>query len=102
MPDLVTLDEVKAHLRIDDDDFNGALQLLIGAASELVLDFMQAAPGQFVDVQTVPRQVKVAVMVLVGIYSRNPDDLGAGAFEDGRLPPVIRASLRGLRRPVVV
>lgn len=106
MPDLVDLDEAKKMLRIEGEDDNAALALLISAASASVLTYLKTAADPFVGADgnlkgEVPAQVKVATLLLVGMLRRNPDNDVERAFEPGYLPVPVMSLLYPLRTPTL-
>ncbi len=70
---MVTLDELKAHLRIETDDENDYLGTLLRMAEASVTDFC----GQSFSV--VPEPVRLAVLLFAGYHyaHRENDDLAA-------------------------
>lgn len=60
-PDIVTLTEAKAYLRVDADDEDDLLHLLIGAATEAAL---QLADG-YDPAEEAPLTLKLAILVHV-------------------------------------
>ena len=93
MTPFVTLDEVKARLRIDAGDDDATLTSLIDEASSAVADYMKYVDGD------VPPRVKAATIMLVGILYNKPDSDSDGLFEGGSLPGPVRALLS--RKPTM-
>lgn len=83
MTDLVTLAEAKLHLRIDHDDEDAAIAMMIAAASEAVSDVVAA-----VDPDEIPARIKLAVLARVAIMFDNRDSLEAGKGELPMLTPL--------------
>ena len=65
---IVTVDEVKTHLRIEDDDEDMYLESLIAQAQAVAEDFCRT---QFSE--AVPEPVRLAVLLMVGFYYENRD-----------------------------
>ena len=65
---IVTLEEVKTHLRIQHDEENGYLQSLIAQAQAAAMDFCRV---EFSDVA--PEPVRLAVLLFVGFHYENRD-----------------------------
>lgn len=66
---IVTIDEVKAHLRIEDDDEDGYLENLIAQAQAVAEDFCRT---QFSE--AAPEPVRLAVLLFVSHYFENRDN----------------------------
>jgi hypothetical protein len=107
MTQLVTLEEVKQGLRVDSNDDNNLLTLLIGAASNAVINYLKSQAAELFDLETaqnnspqdanVPDEVKQATILLVDYYYR-------GDYENadpGYLPPPVMALLYPLRDPAI-
>ena len=65
---IVTIDEVKAHLRIEDDDEDDYLESLIAQAQAVAEDFCRT---QFSE--AAPEPVRLAVLLFVSHYYENRD-----------------------------
>lgn len=100
---LVTLEETKLALRIDGDDYDDAIEVLIAAASEAVADYLKVSTDDLVDSggDAIEARVKWATIVLVGYYLRNPDADPDEEFERGYLPKPITALLYPMRDPTL-
>ena len=68
---IVTLCEVKAHLRIDHDAEDAYLESLIRQAQAVAEDFCRTAFAEFV-----PEPVRLAVLLFVSYYYENRDSPG--------------------------
>ena len=66
---IVTIDEVKAHLRIEDDDEDDYLENLIAQAQAVAEDFCRT---QFSE--AAPEPVRLAVLLFVSHYYENRDN----------------------------
>lgn len=66
---IVTVDEVKTHLRIEDDDEDMYLESLIAQAQAVAEDFCLT---QFSE--AVPEPVRLAVLLFVSHYYENRDN----------------------------
>lgn len=105
---LVSVDEVKAMLRLDGDDADELLILLIPAASGAVLNYLKTGADAFTDSNgtvtdpnAVPFEVRAATVLMVGHLMRNPDNNVENAFERGYLPMPVTALLYPLRDPAL-
>ena len=66
---IVTVDEVKTHLRIEDDDEDMYLESLISQAQAVAEDFCRT---QFSE--AAPEPVRLAVLLFVSHYYENRDN----------------------------
>lgn len=111
MTALVTLEEVKAGLRIETDEDDAMLQLLIGAASESVINYLKAQAAELFDLDAaqgnspedadVPDVIKNATIYLTGVYYRNRDGDTDKNFEPGYMPGPVISMLYPLRDPAL-
>lgn len=115
LPDLVTIEEAAAHLRLPDilvlsadDRDRDDLELKIEAATDLVLNHIWRDDDDWVDTMiawtatTVPRQVKAAILVQLGeLYRFRGDDPPdtTPKREHGFLSPQVTAYLHRYRTP---
>lgn len=67
---IVTVDEVKAHLRIEDDDEDEYIESLIQQAQAVAEDYCRVS---FADMDTVAQPVRLAVLLFVSHYYENRD-----------------------------
>lgn len=102
MANLVSLEEVKHGLRIDADDDDAHLNLLISAASGRVKAYLDVRADEVIDKNGVTNdgRVKTATIMLVGYYYRNPDQDPDGDFDVGMLPKPVSSLLYQLRDPI--
>lgn len=78
---ILTVDEVKAHLRIEDDDENTLIERLIAQSQAAAENFCRVTfggtttdeEGNEIEVE-VPGPVKLAVMLMVSHYFENRDN----------------------------
>lgn len=112
MIELVTLDQVKARLKVDGnvDDLN--LQGLIYGASRMVLNYLNLTESAYLNsdftmdlnsdtlaYDEVPEEVQVATILLIGYLYRNPDGAESEGWEHGYLPVPVVSILYPLRTP---
>ena len=69
---ILTVNEVKIHLRIEDDDEDAYLESLIAQAQAVAEDFCRVSFEA--DYDTVPEPVRLAVMLMVSHYYENRDN----------------------------
>lgn len=114
---LVTLEQVKAHLRIDTEDGDADLSLKVEAASSLVVDYLKDfeyaafdSAGVILDstgdpVDVLPK-VQAATLLLVGFLHRERDGSNEyavpSAWGYGYLPHGVVSLLYNLRPPTVI
>lgn len=107
MAELVTLAEVKLALRIDNDDEDTNISLLIKAASGAVIRYLKSAAEAFVgengavDFDAMPDEVRSATILLVGRLYKDPDGDPDKDFQHGYLPMPVVSLLYPLRDPAV-
>lgn len=66
---LVTLEQAKRHLRLEDDDEDIDLDEKIDQASEIVLDYLKRSESSWEDPEFVPRPIQAAtLLVLLALY----------------------------------
>lgn len=106
---LVTLQQVKEVLRIDEDDDDAMLTLMIGAASRRVIQHLKGQASVVLDLDSggdpvsggVPDDVALATIMLVGYFFKNQDQDPEGDFQLGKLPLPVKAILYMLRDPTI-
>ena len=90
---MLTLEEVKAHLRYDSDDNDAALQIMLDAAEQAIKTHCD--PNQ--DLNTAA--IKQAALLLIGYWDNNRN---AEQGNDWYLPQPVLALLTPYRTPVAV
>ncbi|WP_439444445.1 head-tail connector protein [Xanthomonas translucens pv. translucens] len=108
---LVTVEQARMRLRIDDDFDNDDLELMIEGASAAVITYLKSAVNKWIadgklilDAEgkpLLPPQVLQAVLVLVGIFYKDRDEDPEGLYEMGYLPKPVTALLYPLRDPAI-
>lgn len=84
MAEIVTLEEAKAHMRVDFPDDDVLIGMLIAAATEAVLDVASAWDG----VGAAPVRLKLAVLTRVSLMFDNRESVEAAAGELPMLTPL--------------
>lgn len=84
MADLVDLDEAKAFLRVEGDDEDATIMLMIAAASDAVRDVASDWDGT----GDTPARVKLAVLGRVASMFDARDNMDAAKGEDRLLLPL--------------
>jgi hypothetical protein len=77
---LVTVDQVNAALRldlVDDDERTPDIELKIGQAEDIVLDFIQPKPDPEWNAETVPARVTAAVIMTVACLLDDSEESAA-------------------------
>lgn len=118
MRDLLTLEQAKRHLYVDDDidssegsPHDAEIAEKIAEASALILDYL-GSEASFLDsdeevevdsegVPQIPASVRAAAKLMLGYLFTNRDENPGGAFESGWLPVPVIACLRTHRTPTV-
>lgn len=113
MIELVTLAEVKAHVRMDHDLDDADLTLKIQGASEIIVSYLKDgalvfldSSGDFLAIDSngngvVPARVKIATLALVGILARDRDGQEMEKWSHGFLPYSVTSLLYDMRDPAV-
>jgi len=113
MIELVTLAEVKAHVRMDHALDDADLTLKIQGASAVILAYLKDgaltftdSSGNFLDFDSqgepvVPPQVKLATLALVGILARDRDGQEMEKWQHGFLPYPVTSLIYMMRDPAV-
>lgn len=109
---LVSLEQTKQMLRVDTDDDDALLVMLISASSRAVVRYLKGQASTVLGIDSPPdsppndlsvlnEDVAVATIMLVGHFYRNPDNDTEAAFDRGYLPKPVTALLYPLRDPAV-
>ncbi|PPC63918.1 DNA-packaging protein [Pantoea sp. ICBG 1758] len=105
----VTLDEAKAHLRIDQTAGDDELQQKIYSASAAILDYIQSSRDLLVDDNGAVIEgtneldrVKMATLLLIGILDRVRNGEEETTYHQGYLPFTVTSLIYSLRKPTIV
>lgn len=102
---LVTKEQVKAALRIEDADADADVELKITQAEDIILDFVQPKPDPVWTADSVPPRVTAAIILVVGyLYDDSPEAQEALAGLSGAAngkPSAATALLWRLRDPTL-
>lgn len=108
MIELVTLQQAKAHLRIDEDDGDSDLKLKIQAGSAAILGYVQGSrelivtsAGDLIDGEPLLR-VQTALLMLLGWMDRNRGGEEEEKLRQGELPFSVTMLIYDLRRPTII
>lgn len=108
MIELVTLDEAKMHLRIDEDYGDSDLTLKIQGGSAALLAYIQgsrdkvvAENGDLIDGEALTR-MKTALLVLLGYLDRNRGGEEEEKLKQGELPWSVSMLIYDLRLPTIM
>ncbi|WP_277971754.1 head-tail connector protein [Pantoea agglomerans] len=108
MIELVTLEQAKDHLRVDDDAGDSDLTLKIQSGSAAVLSYIQGSRELVVDesgglIEGEPlKRVQTALLVLLGYLDRNRNGEDADKLAQGELPFSVTMLIYDLRRPTII
>lgn len=95
---IVTIDEVKLHLRYDTDDNDSNLSIYIKAAENAVLNYVT---DEFEN-NAYPDAVKQAVLLMVGMFDTDREPSKDSPITDNYLPAPVRALLYPYRTPTAI
>lgn len=109
---LVSIEQAKQALHIDGSADDATIEMWVAASSLAVVKYLKGEAGDFLgidsppnsppnDLSTVDPRVVAAVIMLTGIFYREPDGDEARDFAYGRLPAKVSAMLYPLRVPTV-
>jgi hypothetical protein len=98
--DLVTTDEARAALRLDDDFPDLTIQLAVTNASDSVMTYLKRT-DPYSDEDPVPPNVKQATLLLAGIFLRDPDGVESQSWAQGYLPWAVCNLLHQRRDPAM-
>jgi hypothetical protein len=113
---LVSLVEAKRHLRVDDDGSAGwpgdaDLELKIASASVAILGYIAQSDPPFLDSSGapfldsagdpigIPEDIKLATLLLVGIYDNNRNGEWGNDWDPRYLPPAVLSLVYPYRMP---
>lgn len=108
MIELVTLEEVKEHLRVDGEADDGEFTRMIQGASATLLRWIQGSRSLVVDDNgkliegEALSQMKNAAFALIGWMDRNRSGEDEEKLQQGYLPFSVTLHIYDLRRPTVV
>ncbi|MCG7403016.1 head-tail connector protein [Caballeronia zhejiangensis] len=98
--DLVTIDEARAALRLDEDFPDLTIQIAVTSASDSVVQYLKLK-APYTDENPPPPNVKQATLLLTGIFLRDPDGVEAQTWEQGYLPWAVCNLLHQRRDPAM-
>ncbi|WP_058911880.1 head-tail connector protein [Entomohabitans teleogrylli] len=108
MIELVSLEEAKMHLRIDDDYGDSDLTMKIQGGSAAILAYIQGSRERVVDaagnliVGEPLTRVQTALLVLLGYMDRNRGGEEEEKLKQGELPFSVSMLIYDLRRPTII
>lgn len=108
MIELVTLEQAREHLRIDDDAGDADLTLKIQAGSAALLSYIQGSRDKVVDdsgklIEGEPlKRMQTALLVLLGYLDRNRNGEEEEKLMQGELPFSVTMLIYDLRLPTII
>lgn len=109
MIELVSLEQAKAHLRIDDDYGDDDLTLKIQGGSAAILAYIQGSRdlivgenGAVIQNTEALTRVQNALLVLLGYMDRNRGGEEEDKLQQGYLPFAVTMLIYDLREPSVI
>lgn len=111
-PKFVTIDQVKARLRIDNEDEDDDITLMIEQATAVITAYLkipdayQDSAGQipldsYGDPIGVPREVQLSTLILIGYLYRDRDGADMAQWQQGYLPWQVTVPIYHLRDPAI-
>ncbi|CAM3922774.1 MULTISPECIES: head-tail connector protein [Klebsiella pneumoniae complex] len=108
MIELVTLQQAKEHLRIDEGAGDDDLELKIQSGSAVLLSYIQgsrelvvSSDGNLIEGETLKR-VQGALLILLGYLDRNRNGEEEEKLKQGELPLSVTMLIYDLRRPTII
>jgi len=95
---IVTIDQVREHLRYDTEDNDPMLEMYIKAAENAVLNYVTDT----FENNVYPDDIKHAVLLMVGMFDREREPSKESSIIDNYLPPAVRALLYPYRTPTAI
>lgn len=95
---IVTLEEVKEHLRYDDDSNDNNLEIYRKAAESAVLRYTDEAHHEL----PYPEEFRLAVLVYVGYYDKHRNAESDTPVNGNFMPQPVQALLFPYRTPTAV
>ncbi|WP_291370115.1 MULTISPECIES: head-tail connector protein [unclassified Acinetobacter] len=95
---IVTIDQVREHLRYDTEDNDPMLEMYIKSAENAVLNYVTDT----FENNVYPDDVKHAVLLMVGMFDREREPSKESSIIDNYLPPAVRALLYPYRTPTAI
>lgn len=109
MIELVTLEEIKEHLRDDGNANDAEYTLLNQAGSSAIIAFIQGnrhrvidEDGNVIEDSPILARLKVALLVLIGWLDRNRGGEDEEKLMQGYLPASVSLLIYDLRRPTII
>ncbi|MBV2177331.1 head-tail connector protein [Klebsiella aerogenes] len=108
MIELVTLEQAKEHLRIDDDAADDDIKLKIQSGSAALLSYIQGSRELVVNSSGVLtegeplKRVQGALLILLGYLDRNRGGEEEEKLKQGELPLSVTMLIYDLRRPTII
>lgn len=100
---LFSLDQGKAHLRVDHDDEDADISLKINAASSIVMNYLKLPLDHYQntagEVVNVPFEVIAAAQIMLGYIFKDRDAAEMDKWQHGYLPFTVTSLLYPLRDP---
>ena len=98
-PPLATVEQARLRLRLDEDFPQADIELAIAGASEAVMAYLKRPTNYIEGTDPAPPQVTNAVLLLTGMFIRDPDGVEAHQWQLGFLPMAVQSLVYQLRDP---
>ena len=98
--EIVSIEQAKEWLRIDGTAMDADVELAVAGATASVYAYLKR-PGPYTEEDPAPDNVRQAVVLLAGMFIRDPDIADAASWQAGYLPAPIVSILYPLRDPAL-
>jgi hypothetical protein len=97
---IVSIDQAKLWLRVDGTAMDADIELAIAGATASIYTYLKR-PAPYSESDPAPANVVQAIVLLAGMFIRDPDIADAASWQAGYLPAPIVSILYPLRDPAL-
>ncbi|MBN3756064.1 phage gp6-like head-tail connector protein [Paraburkholderia sp. Tr-20389] len=98
--EIVTIDQAKVWLRVDGTAMDADIELAIAGATASVYAYLKR-PEPYSESDPAPANVVQAIVLLAGMFIRDPDIADASSWQAGYPPSPVVSILYPLRDPAI-
>jgi hypothetical protein len=98
--EIVSIDEAKKWMRIDGTAMDADIELALAGATASVYAYLKR-PEPYTESDPAPANVVQAIVLLAGMFVRDPDIADAASWQAGYLPAPVVSILYPLRDPAL-